>query len=97
MGANDTRSTKQLRADLLTLEDDTKKLTWRAVAAEQRLSETEDELARKLAELRDQQSSLVALRADFSALKQSDHGEGLGACGKGCRYRPAARAAGRPL
>ena len=76
-GANDTRSTKQLRADLLTLEDDTKKLTRRAVTAEQRLSETEDELARKLAELRDQQSSLVALRADFSALKQSSTAKDL--------------------
>jgi hypothetical protein len=67
--ANDTRSTTQLRAELLTLEDDTKKLTRRAVTAEQRLHDTEDELAEKLVKLSDANSSLADLREQFNTLK----------------------------
>jgi hypothetical protein len=69
-GSNDPRTKQQLRADLLTLMDDAKKLTARVVRAERIASETEDALARKQIELRDTMSSLGLLRQTMNEQKQ---------------------------
>jgi hypothetical protein len=69
-GANDPRTKPQLRADLLTLQDDARKLTLRAVKAEQRLSATDDELSQKLTQLREQADSLALLRQSVNEFKR---------------------------
>jgi hypothetical protein len=67
--ANDQSTARQLRAQVMNLEDDAKKLTARAVIAEQRLEKTEDELAAKLTLAREQAESLALLREQHSAAR----------------------------